>query len=164
MPFSTSRSSRVQAMFRSQPEPACRSAWKRIGAVCGSWRSPTWTPAPLWPVSPPQPAPRAGRPRQLAGGAALHTALLQSQADRPARPHLTGHAHPGAPGPHAAVLNHEGRTGPAATQATIGHQRHAPGPVELRGTRAKAELRRTTAVRSASATTDVRALGSGSSP
>src|SRR3954465_7060301 len=38
-------------MFRFQPEPAWRSGWNRIGAVCGSWRSHTWTPAHLWPVS-----------------------------------------------------------------------------------------------------------------
>src|SRR3954466_16031510 len=89
------------------------------------------TPVTRAPERRHRPAPRAGRPRQLAGGAALHTALLQSQADRATWPNLTRHAHTGAPGPHAAVLNHEGRTSPAATQAAIGHQRHAPGPIEL---------------------------------
>src|SRR3954447_2387674 len=66
-----------------------------------------------------RPGAGAGRPRQLARRAALDPALLQSQADRPAWPNLTRHAHPGAPGPHAAVLNHQGRTGSAAAQAPI---------------------------------------------
>src|SRR4051794_29337896 len=41
-------------MFRFQPEPPCGSGWRRIGAICGSWRSWAWTPAQRWPVSPPQ--------------------------------------------------------------------------------------------------------------
>src|SRR3954447_26407920 len=80
--------------------------------------------------------PNLGPPRRcvadLAGrGGALNTALLQRQADGPARPHLTGHAHARASGPHAAVLDGEGLTSPTGAQATIRRQMHAPGSIKL---------------------------------